>query len=834
MDKTRFQEIERLYHAVAELPENEQLNALAELTDDEDLQRDVMKLLDAGQAGLTEHVDAAVNELAASENLFEVGATFGPYTIVELIGQGGMGEVYRAEQATPVQRQVAIKVLKEEIASPEIITRFESERQALALMDHDAIAKVYDAGTLGNGRPYFAMEYVNGQPLDEYCRSRQLGLRQRLEMLIRLCRGVAHAHQKGVLHRDLKPSNVLVDDGDDEQPRIKIIDFGIAKSSSSLGGDSIHTQVGQIMGTPDYMSPEQADSMGTDVDTRGDVYSLGVIAYELLTGKTPLDIRASGIVGAHAVIQRISDHEPLKPSARLNTLSGEDFANTHYGSQSKTTRALRNDLDWIIMRAIEKNRDQRYPGANDLADDIQRYLRGEPVEASPPSRIYRIQKFVKRHQAATAFSAIAVLSLIVGILGYAIALNRALEAEQEALEQADIADANARFLTDLFANADPETSNRGNVTVSELVDLGIERLETTLADAPVTQASVKTTFGRVLRSMGRWDEARAQLESALKIFADHPDGNEADHARAMNFLSTLERRMGNFDRALELGEASLALRIAHFGPDHIRTADSYSLVGIGHAMQGNYAEAEPYMRRVVEIYDKTSNIPQQAVSKYNYGIMLRFLGRLEEAAEWIETSIVQHESVNPDHPGLAGNYNDLGAIYLSLDQVEKGKSFVERALQLREKTLGPDHQLTALAANTLAGAELLLENWSRAKALATQALNIYGKLAIDDEPITYMLANLGHAEAGLGNFGAAYDAVDQAAERRQALQPEPHPNRMNAEITKAKILEMEGKTREAHALLNAVIDYRTPILGEEHVEIVKLNEDLSELASKLP
>ena len=833
MNKERFQEIERLYHAVVDLPEKAQRSALTELTDDSELQNEVLNLLQAGEAGLTEHVGAAVSEISTPDNLFDVGTTIGPYTIIELIGQGGMGEVYRAEQTTPVRRQVAIKVLKEEIASPDIITRFEAERQALALMDHDAIAKVYDAGTVDNGRRYFAMEYVNGQPLDAYCRSRQLSLRQRLEMLIRLCRGVAHAHQKGVLHRDLKPSNVLVDDGDDEQPRIKIIDFGIAKSSTPLGGDSVHTQVGQIMGTPDYMSPEQADSMGTDVDTRGDVYSLGVIAYELLTGKTPLEIRESGIVGVQAVIQRISEHDPLKPSVRLNTLSAEDFEHTYYASQAKTTRALRNDLDWIIMRAIEKNRDRRYPGANDLADDIQRYLRGEPVEASPPSRIYRVQKFVKRHQAATALSTIAVMSLIVGILGYAIALDRALAAEQEALQQAEIADANARFLTDLFAQADPETSSRSNVTARELIDLGIERLETTLADAPVTQASVKTTIGRVLRSMGRWDEARMQLEGALEIYAAYPTGNEADHARAMNFLSTLERRMGNFDRAMALGEASLALRKAHFGPDHFKTADSYSLMGISHAMKGDYAAAEPYMRRTVEIYNKTSNYPQQAISKYNYGVMLRFLGRLEEAADWIEQSVAQRESLDPNHPSLGGNYSDLGAIYLSLGDVEKGKGFIERALQLNEKNLGADHQFTLLAANTLAEAELRLENWSRAKQLVSQALATYEKLAIDDEPITYMLANLGHADAGLGDFDAAHKSVEEAIARRRALQPAPHPNRMNAEITKARILVLEGRTGEAHALLSEVIAYRTPTLGEDHIEIVKLNEELDALAAGL-
>ncbi len=336
------------------------------------------------------------------------------YRILQKVGEGGMGEVYEAEQEKPVRRRVALKIIKHGMDTKQVVARFEAERQALAMMDHPSVAKVFEAGATPRGRPYFVMEFVRGVPITEHCDRQKLSVRERLELFLQVCEGVQHAHQNAIIHRDLKPSNVLVSIQDGRAVP-KIIDFGVAKATTQkLTEKTRFTELGVLIGTPEYMSPEQAEGTGQSVDTRTDVYSLGVMLYELLVGALPFDPRELRSGGYEGIRKKIREEEPPRPSARLSTLgdASTESARSRRVDLSSLQRQLRGDLDWITMRALEKDRTRRYGSPSELAADISRFLSDEPVLASPPSAAYRAGKFVRRHRLRVGVAAAGVLVLV--------------------------------------------------------------------------------------------------------------------------------------------------------------------------------------------------------------------------------------------------------------------------------------------------------------------------------------------------------------------------------------------------------------------------------------
>ena len=386
--------------------------------------------------------------------------------------------MYEAEQLAPVRRKVALKLIKWGMDTKQVVARFESERQALALMSHPHIANVYDAGATERGRPYFVMEFVPGVPITQYCDTHRLSIRERLALFIEVCHGVQHAHHKGIIHRDIKPSNVLVTLQDD-RPSPKIIDFGIAKATSQrLTEHTIATQLGQLVGTPEYMSPEQAEMSNLDIDTRTDVYSLGVLLYELLVGAQPFDGKALRAGGISEIQRRLREEEPPKPSTRASSLG--ELAHTSASNRrlhvEKFSRALRGDLDRITMKALEKDRNRRYETPNDLGADLTRFLNHQPVRARSPSFRYRTTKFIRRNRLSVAAGVVVLTALLSALFFSTMATLQARSALSEASREAAISAQAVDFLIGLFEVGDPTKADYQQLTVAEILERGVQKL----------------------------------------------------------------------------------------------------------------------------------------------------------------------------------------------------------------------------------------------------------------------------------------------------------------------------------------------------------------------
>ena len=652
----------------------------------------------------------------------------GAFRILRVLGEGGMGIVYEAEEIGPVRRRVALKLIKTGLASKDVLARFDAERQALAVMNHPGIAKVLQAGETELGQPYFAMELVNGVPITEYCDSRMLTVKQRVELFIAVCLGVQHAHMKGVIHRDIKPTNVLVAEHDGG-PQPKIIDFGVAKAlGQQLTEKTLVTQWGQTIGTAAYMPPEQADSAGIDVDTRADIYSLGVMLYEILSGRLPIDGKS---VAMHVFLARLATGEAKvpSPSERVQALGGErgTLATVRGADPQELWRTLRGDLDCIVMKAMDPDRARRYETANGLANDLRRFLAHEPVAARPPTARYRIGKFVRRHRvgvfAASAMSVAVLASSVVAMIG----MVRATRAERRAQQEASAANAVTDFLVDLFRGSDPIEGRGSDVTAREILDRGTQRITRELTNQPILQGRIMHTMGTVNQALGLFDPATKLLGDALTVRERELGPNDPSVAETLHALGNTAGDRGDFAAADSYYRRALAIRERVLGSEHSDVGETLSGLAALRFRQGRSAEAESLYTRVLNINRRSSNPNDRRNALDLMGLAIAYWAqkRYTEAEPLMREALaIQERTYGSDHPLVAATMNNLGALYWMLERYGEALPLYERTRVILERTHGTEHPHVASVLNNLGEVHWKLHRYEDAEPLFRRALGI--------------------------------------------------------------------------------------------------------------
>ena len=780
----------------------------------------------------------------------------GPYHLIRRLGEGGMGEVWLAEQREPVRRRVALKVIKAGLNTRETIARFNSERQALALMDHPAIARVFDAGATAEGTPYFVMEYVAGVPINDYCDKHRLNTRERLDLFTHVCEGVEHAHQKAIIHRDLKPSNILVTEIDGH-PAAKIIDFGVAKAlTQRLSDETMYTRAGTLVGTPEYMSPEQASSSGEDVDTRTDVYSLGIIFYELLAGAPPIELRK---VALEEFLRKLREDDPLKPSTKIS--SGDVNTSTEVARKRQTepatlARQLRGELDSIALKALEKERSRRYASATEFASDIRRYLNHEPVLAVAPSLVYRAHKFARRHRAGLTIAGAFFLVLLVAAV---VSIRESIRARREAAVSRQV----IGFMTQMFKVSDPSEARGNSVTAREILDRASREIDTSPPGNPEVQARMLQVMGDVYCNLGLYPQAEPLLTHALEIRRTELGPRNPETLASQSSFALLVYREGDMARAEKLERELLETERRVMGSRDPRTVASMQQLANILDEQGHYADAEKLERDVLPMeqqihgpesrqailaqshlaftlmnkgrYQESEKLERQALDGAGramgnddpdtlkmegiLGQILQDEGRYGEQ-EKLERQIVDAESrvLGPEHPqtleSTLGLANSLERQHRSADAEKLQRHVVEE----ESRILSPDSRVLLVAKNSLADTLLTENRYPEAESLLREIVDSDRRVLGPEHPNTMSaMLSLANTLMETGKYPEAeiiYRQVHTSDERVQ-------PNSPNAAITLYDlgcVSAHEGRKTEAISFLNEAVDHGLPAYGDLSIE----------------
>lgn len=659
------------------------------------------------------------------------------YRLIRAIGEGGMGTVFLAVQSKPVKRQVALKLIRTGMDSRSVLARFDAERQALALMDHPNIARVYDGGTTASGQPFFVMELVNGVPLTDYCDRARLSIEARLDLFVQVCNAVQHAHQKGIIHRDLKPGNVLVTEVDG-RPVCKVIDFGVAKATEQRLTDMSLVDTGLIVGTPAYMSPEQADPSSMDIDTRTDVYSLGIMLYELLTGTPPIDSQQFKRGAVLEMLRMVREVEPPKPSTRLSKAEAlPNIASNRNIDPSKLTQLLKGELDWVVMKALEKDRTRRYETANGLANDVQRYLANEVVEARPPSGSYRIKKFVQRNKGQVIAASFVVLALILGIIGtawQAVAAENARANEAVARKAAEVNEEKAvkaaneerlakeqtlkrlrqieksnEVLGAVFEDFDITEIRNGTepieaVLAKKLVKAG-EQLDGEAVGDPKVVADLQARLGHSLKGLGFHEEAKVLLEEASNLQRKELGLEAESTIRTLRDLASNYKALGELEASQDLFASILSSLSKSLGDSHQDTLAVQGELALVHIEMGQFTKAiellETNLDKTIAVFGQED---EQAVACMdNLALAYLKVKRIDDAVPLlVKVHDRTREIYGPEHVKTIGKMLNLAAGYRQQERFEEAQQLYEKARELSQMHLGAEHPLTLTSLNSLA------------------------------------------------------------------------------------------------------------------------------------
>jgi serine/threonine protein kinase/uncharacterized protein HemY len=740
---------------------------------------------------------AAAQVLAVAE---KPGDRIGHYKLLQQIGEGGYGVVYMAEQEAPVRRRIALKIIKPGMDTKSVIGRFEAERQALALMDHPNIAKVFDAGATEAGRPYFVMELVRGVKITEYCDQHSLTTDDRLKLFVQVCQAVQHAHQRGIIHRDIKPSNILVTQSLEGVATPMVIDFGVAKAITDqrLTDKTVFTAFEMLVGTPAYMSPEQAELSSVDVDTRTDIYSLGVLLYELLTGYTPFETGELLKAGLDEIRRVIREEEPLRPSTRLSKMPGANLTTIaqHRSSEPpKLIRAISGDLDWIVMKAMEKNRTRRYETANGLALDVQRFLAHEAVSARPPSRFYKLQKTVQRNPLLFIGLGIIATLLIVSLIVVSASLSQERQSRREARQV-------KQFLEEMLQTVGPNVAlGKDTAILRDILDQTASRVAKELTNQPAVEAELRSVIGTLYYKTRQYQQAeemqRASLAIRRKRFgAQSPEaatslndlgitllasgklseaervnrealdirmrrfGNEsADVAASQNNLAHVYTQMGRLAEAQALARESLTTRQRLFGNESLEATDSLRTLVIILGDKHEWAEAEAMAREVLEMRRKLlgPEHPWVASALNDVAWTAGANGKQKEAETLERESLAMRQKLlSQEHPDVAHSLYLVGDRMRQQGHLEEAYPVLNAALSIQRKVLGEDHPSTLYTLKSLGlmyGAE---KEWSQAETMFRDALAVWRKRAgNDDRETLYAMRNVGEALESQGKWSEA-------------------------------------------------------------------------------
>jgi len=731
MEQTGLDRERNIFAACVDLPAEDRARYLDVICgEDGDLRERIEHLLSAH--------DLRTGELSALARIpppnSELPERIGPYLITSLAGEGGMGTVYEAEQMEPVQRRVALKVMHWG-GPPGSNERFAAELQTLALMEHPNVAKVYDAGHTASGQPYLVMELVRGDSLTDYCEKRRLALHDRVALFLQLCRAVEHAHQKGVIHRDLKPANVLVHDTE-AHPVVKVIDFGIARAAWNAVTDVRLTMTGAALGTPAYMSPEQARGE-RDVDTRSDVYALGVILYELIAKRLPADPEA---VGYARFLSQLGCGEIRIQAPRTDP--GGDAG----------------DLGWIALRALEWDREQRYPSAAMLVDDLERYLANRPVAARPPTLTYRFGKFVRRNRLAVAAGVIVVLAVAAGGAAAGAGYVRALRAEAQAREEAAAAAEVSRFLVDTFRVNDPGETRGRTVTARELLDNASRLVESSFSAQPGIRQRLLTSLSSAQASLGLYKEAAVLAEKAALNIPESGRESLLD-AAALQALAAARQRQNQFEQARVAAARAADIRKRILGPRHPLVADALIVQGDVLANTDRFDQSIPLHTEAVSI--RAAGLGEGHVDTGRALVRLGFSyarrareGDFAKAAEVEQRALaIFNATLGSEHPEYASCLEQLAFV-----EKDNAKALLlhERVLAIRLKVFGPDHIRTSDSYLSVARALNATGQFANARQHAQKAMALREQqFGPDSVQINNVLSAIAAAEAGLHGYGSA-------------------------------------------------------------------------------